>query len=62
MTDKTLPLYGTEKMSRDMSVGGEIYRRLLPLMKSDDEQTRLSAAAAFRIALAALEGREGDMI
>ncbi len=61
MIDKTLPLFGTERMARDMSVSGEIYRRLLPVMHSEDEETRLSAANAFRVALAALENRETDM-
>lgn len=58
LVDKTLPLYGTERMKRDMSVSGEIYRRLLPDMKSDDEELSLRASKAFRVALAALETRE----
>ncbi len=62
MTDKTLPLYGTERLARDMSVSGEIYRRLLPIMQSDNEEERLTAACAFRVALAALENRESDII
>ncbi len=57
LRDKTLPLYGTEKLRRDMSVRGEIYRKLLPEMKSEDEATSMRAAKAFRIALAALEQR-----
>ena len=57
LRDKTLPLYGTEKLRRDMSVRGEIYRKLLPEMKSDDEAVSMRAAKAFRIALAALEQR-----
>lgn len=58
--DKTMPLYGTEKLSRDMSMKGEVYRRLLPLLESEDEEERLVAARAFREALAALENREID--
>ena len=38
-----------------MSVRGEIYRKLLPDMKSSDEAVSMRAAKAFRIALAALE-------
>jgi DNA repair exonuclease SbcCD nuclease subunit len=57
LKDKTLPLYGTEKLRRDMSVRGEIYRKLLPDMKSENEEISLKAAKAFRIALAALEQR-----
>ena len=43
-----------------MSVAGEIFRRLYPMMQSDSEEERLIAARAFRVGLAALEGREID--
>lgn len=56
--DKTMPLYGTESLKRDMSVKGEIYRQLLPMLHSEDEEERLVAAIAFREGLAALENRE----
>ena len=55
LKDKTLPLFGTEKLKRDMSVKGEIYRKLLPEIKSEDEAVSMKASKAFRIALAALE-------
>ena len=58
MLDKTLPLYGTEYLKRDMSVKGEIFRSLLPMLTSENEEDRLVAAAAFREGLAALEGRD----
>lgn len=58
--DKTLPLYNTKSFERDMSVAGEIYRRLVPMMRSESEEDRLVAARAFRVGLAALEKREGD--
>ena len=61
MVDKTLPLYGTEHFLRDMSVAGEIYRRMLPMLKSQSESDRLTAARAFRVGLAALENREVDL-
>ena len=60
LKDKTLPLYGTEYLKRDMSVKGEIFRQLLPLLESEDEEERLIAATAFREGLAALENREID--
>lgn len=60
IVDKTMPLYGTEKLKRDMSVKGEIFRQLLPMLESDDESERLIAARAFREGLAALENREID--
>lgn len=62
ITDKTLPLYGTERLARDMSVEGEIYRKLLPMMQSESEEERLVAAAAFRVGLAALEGRDSETV
>jgi hypothetical protein len=43
-----------------MTVAGEMYRRLLPMLESEDEEERLVAARAFRVGLAALEGREID--
>ena len=58
VVDKTLPLYGTEHFKRDMTVSGEIYRSLYPILTGEDEAARLLAARAFRIALAALESRE----
>lgn len=60
--DKTLPLLGTERLARDMSSAGEIYRTLLPMMESEDEEQRLVGARAFRIGLAALEGRDADIV
>ena len=61
MVDKTIPLYGTEHFKRDMSVAGEIYRRMLPMLTSQSESDRLTAARAFRVGLAALENREIDL-
>ena len=61
MVDKTMPLYGTEHFKRDMNAAGEIYRFLLPMLESEDEEERLTAARAFRTGLSALEGRETDL-
>ncbi len=58
MVDKTLPLHGVEKFKRDMSVKGQIFRSFYPILTGDNEEERLVAAKAFRIALAALENRE----
>lgn len=60
MIDKTLPLFGTDKLKRDMSVKGELFRNLLPRLEGDDEEDRLVAARAFRVGLAALENRDID--
>lgn len=61
LIDKTMPLYGTEHFAREMTASGQVYRRLLPLMQSENEEERMTAARAFRVALAALEGREIDL-
>lgn len=58
--DKTLPLYKTEGFKRDMSVKGELFRNLLPMLESEDEEERLVAARAFRVGLAALENKDVD--
>ena len=60
MKDKTIPLYGTDPFKRDMSVKGELFRQLLPMLESENEDERLLAARAFREGLAALENREID--
>lgn len=59
--DKTLPLYGTDHFLRDMTAAGEIYRKLLPYMKSENEEERLVSARAFRVALMTLEGKNTDL-
>lgn len=61
IVDKTLPLYGTEYLRRDMSVVGDVFRQLLPILEHGDEENQLIAAKAFREALAALEDREIDI-
>ena len=60
IVDKTLPLYGTESLRRDMSVKGDVFRQLLPVLEEGTEEEKLMAARAFREALAALENREID--
>jgi DNA repair exonuclease SbcCD nuclease subunit len=47
VVDKTMPLYGTEYLRRDMSVKGELFRQLLPMMESDNEEEKLLGAKAM---------------
>lgn len=58
LVDKTLPLFGTEHFLRDMTAAGEVYRQMLPMLESEDEEERLTAARALRVALLALEGKD----
>lgn len=60
MKDRTIPLYNTQSFRRDMSVKGELFRQLLPMLESNNEDERLLGARAFREGLAALENREID--
>lgn len=60
IVDKTLPLYGTESLRRDMSVKGDVFRQMLPILENGTDEEKLIAARAFREALAALENREID--
>lgn len=60
MIDKTLPLYKTDKLRRDMSIKGELFRQLLPIIESSSEEESLTGARALRVGLAALEGRDVD--
>ncbi len=61
LVDKTMPLFGAEHFARDMNAAGEVYRKLLPLLRSDNEEERMKGARAFRVALAALENREAEL-
>ncbi len=58
LVDKTMPLYGTEHFLRDMTAEGEVFRQMLPMLKSNDEEERLVHARALRVALLALAGNE----
>ena len=58
LVDKTMPLYGTEHFLRDMTAEGEVFRQMLPMLRSEDEEERLVHARALRVALLALGGKE----
>ena len=58
VVDKTMPLYGTERFLRDMTPAGEVFREMLPHLRSEDEAERLVYARALRVALLALDGKE----
>lgn len=50
--------FDLEYLERDMSIRGEVYRQLLPLLNSADESERVRASMALKFALAALDKRE----
>ena len=50
--------FDLEYLERDMTVRGEVYRQLLPLLNSEDDEERKKASLALKFALAALDKRE----
>ena len=56
--NKTVATLGLEHLERDMTIRGEIYRSLLPMLRSTDPQAREKASLALKFALNALDKRE----
>ena len=55
--DRTLPVWGSDYLERDVSIRGALYRTLLPAMQTGTPEERARAVAALRLGLAALEGK-----
>ncbi len=55
--DLTTPTFDGGVLERDMTMRGELYRELLPDLSSGTREERAVAAAALKMGLAALEGR-----
>ena len=53
----TLPVLSGEELIKDITLRGELYRTLLPKLESEDPAERRSAAAALRIGLFAIDGK-----
>ena len=53
----TLPVLSGEGLARDITLRGELYRTLLPKLESEDPTERRTAAAALRIGLFAIDGK-----
>ena len=53
----TLPVLSGEGLEKDITLRGELYRTLLPKLESDDPTERRTAAAALRIGLFAIDGK-----
>lgn len=56
--DKTYPKVDLSALLQDSTLRGEIYRTLLPKLKSDDPEERRVAAMALKVALLAVDGRD----
>ncbi len=53
-----MPLLDYETLKNDISIRGAFFRELLPLLESESEEQRRTAAEALRYGLAALDGND----
>ena len=56
--DRTLPGYDTDRFENDMTIRGAFYRVLSPMLNSENESERRTAAEALRVGFAALDGSD----
>lgn len=56
LSDGTSPARDMESLEGDITVRGQFYRELLPLLNADNAETRRVAEAALRYGLSALDG------
>ena len=56
--DTSVPLLDYETLKNDISIRGAFFRELLPLLESENEEERRTAADALRYGLAALDGND----
>lgn len=54
--DSTLPVYDGSYLEKDVTVRGEIYRKLMPKLTSADIEERRQALLSLKIALTAIDG------
>ncbi|MBQ9133021.1 MAG: metallophosphoesterase [Clostridia bacterium] len=55
--DRTSPTFDGGVLENDLTMRGELYRELLPLLTGGTPEERATASAALKLGLAALEGR-----
>ena len=56
--DASVPLLNYDELKNDISIKGAFFRELLPLLQSENEDERRTAATALRYGLAALDGND----
>ena len=56
--NETVSNFDLAQLEKDITIRGEIYRSLLPLLNSDDEKEKQKASLALKFALSALDKRE----
>ena len=57
VVDKTVPYIDHASLASDVTLRGEIYRTLLPMLNSESKDQRRIASEALKTALIAIEGR-----
>ena len=58
MRNESVSNFDLSDLENDITVRGEVYRALLPLLNSDDANERQKGSLALKFALAALDKRE----
>ncbi len=58
LEDATMPTLNGEELKNDISIRGALYRELLPMLESENEDERAIAADALRLGLRALDGED----
>ncbi len=56
--DASVPLLNYDELKNDISIRGAFFRELLPMLQSENEEERRTAADALRYGLAALDGND----
>jgi hypothetical protein len=54
----SVPLLNYDDLKNDISVRGALFRELLPMLESENEEERQLASNALRLGLAALDGED----
>lgn len=56
LKNETIPLFDNDKLMRDVTIRGEFYRRIKPVLENGSPEEREIASKALRYGLAALSG------
>ena len=56
--DASVPLLNYDELKNDISIRGAFFRELMPMLQSENEEERRTAADALRYGLAALDGND----
>jgi DNA repair exonuclease SbcCD nuclease subunit len=60
--DESTPAVDREQLKRDITLRGEFYRKLLPMLESENETERKTAEQALKLGLCAINGVSIDEI